>query len=141
MPDLMTIYLLTLVVFGFPWPILWYTRGLTILRAVLLLFAADTTLTVEAAFFSDIVSIAVLHVVTVPTFFILIYIDLLKQNKTQFACFLCEKQIEIEDNFEVTRRIVEGREVKIAVHRSCVSPSEKERKPISERMFRRGIPK
>ena len=122
-------------------PILWLFRALSIMRTVVLLFILDSILTLEAAFYSDVVSIAILHIVTVPAFIGLIYLDLLSHHKREFSCFLCARQISGEEEIQSVTRNVDGKQVAINVHATCLVSSEKERRAISERTFRRGIPK
>jgi hypothetical protein len=109
------------------------------MRAVLLLFVLDTILTLEAAYVADIVAIAILHIITVPAFIALIYVDLIQHHKSQFRCFLCNEEIREEQNIEPVKRIFLGRPTEVYVHVECIKPGD--RKAISERAFKRGIPK
>lgn len=134
------LYSLTTLVLAIPLPILWYTSNLTIGRAVVLLFVLDITMTIEAAFYSDIVWIAVLHVITIPAFFALIYFDLVQQHKTKFQCFICGKPIEESQQSENLKRFVNGREKEMIVHASCIGLNKRERKSFSRNSFKKGIP-
>jgi len=119
---------------------LWYFKKLTTGRMVLLLFILDITLTIEAAFYSDIVLIALLHVVTIPAFFGLIYVDLMQQHKTKFQCFICGRSIEESEHSDTVRRLVAGQPKEISVHSSCIGLESHQRKAFSRNSFRKGIP-
>jgi hypothetical protein len=124
-----------------PWIILQKKHLLTTLRMILLLFILDSLLTIEAAFYSDIVLIAVLHVITVPALIGLIYLDLVQQHKSYFRCFVCDKLIQANEEIESVNRTVEGKPTRVIVHTGCIDLGRKERKGISSRVFRKGIPK
>ena len=123
------------------WPVLWRVRKQTTLKMIILLFVLDIVLTVEAALYSNIVLIAVLHIVTIPALIGLIYFDLVNQHNTQFKCFVCGKLIQAEEEIETVSRTIEGKTTRVIVHTSCINLENKERKGISSRVFRKGIPK
>jgi hypothetical protein len=133
-------YLITSAVSMLPWTALWIKKELTIMRMVILLFALDTVLTIEAAIYSDIVSIAILHIFMVPALFGLVYLDLVQQHKAQFHCFLCGKIISSDKEYESAKRVVRGKETEIAIHTECLTNSKDAKKPISVRRFQKGIP-
>lgn len=108
---------------------------------VVLLFCLDISLTIEGALYSDVVLIAVLHVITIPAFFALIYIDLTKQQKTDFRCFVCGRLVEESEEIETVKRVVNGEPRNVTVHSTCIDLGSKERKAFSKERFRRGIPK
>ncbi len=135
------IYGITIVAFLVPYPLLWLIRALTTVRMMLLLFALDTVLTLEAAYYSSIVFIAVLHIVTIPALFGLVAFDLIQQHRTQFRCLLCGRTIRVDEEFELVKRMIKGRTASFAVHKYCVGPKDWEKKPISKRILRGGIPR
>ncbi|MGI0079695.1 MAG: hypothetical protein ACRECH_08725 [Nitrososphaerales archaeon] len=137
----LSLYALTSAVSFLAWPFIWREGKLTTLRMVILLFFWDIALTIEAAFYANIVFIGVLHVVTIPALLGLLYFDLLKQNKTVFTCFICSRQIRPEEEMESVTRVVRALETKVSVHVSCVEVGRRERKALSGRIFKRGIPK
>jgi hypothetical protein len=122
-------------------PILWRLSKLTILKIIIILFVLDIALTLEAALYSDILLIAVLHIITIPALIGLIYFDLINQHKLQFKCFICEKQIKANEEIETVNRTIQGKPTAVIVHAACIHLETKERKGISSRVFRRGIPK
>jgi hypothetical protein len=124
-----------------PWPVLWKRKMLTTLRMIILLFILDTVLTIEAALYSDIVLIAVLHVITVPALIGLIYLDLVQQHKSYFKCFVCNKEIQADEEIETMKRTVKGKATHVIVHSDCIHLERKERKGISSWVFKKGIPK
>jgi hypothetical protein len=134
-------YSLTLLGFGFGWLVLWYFHKLSTSKTVLVLFAADISVTIEAALYSDIVLIAILHVITIPAFFVLIYVDLVKQHNTSFRCFLCGKIAQPSEEMIEIRRFVNGRPMNVSVHKSCIEVDGNNRKAFSKKTFRSGIPK
>lgn len=136
----LVLYAITCFLFAFVLPVIWYAKELSIGRMVFFLFVLDITLTIEAAFFSDIVLIAVLHVITIPAFFALIYFDLVQQHKTKFSCFICGKSIQDSEASEVLKRTVEGQQKEINVHASCIQLERHERKSFHRSFFRKGIP-
>jgi hypothetical protein len=140
LPSEIILYALTTVLFTIPWLVLWFRNRLTILRMIVLLFSYDIVLTIEAAFVGDIFVIAILHVVTIPSLFVLIYSDIIKQNETQFKCFICERKIEPEEEHEMITRRVRGSFHSSLVHKACIEVAWKDRKAISKRSFRNGIP-
>lgn len=107
---------------------------------IVLLFAIDITLTVEAALYSDIVLIAVLHVITIPALIGLIYLDIVQEHKSYFRCFVCGKLIEVEEEIETISRTIKGKPKNVLVHTKCIQLEGKDRKKISSRVFRHGIP-
>lgn len=122
------------------WPLAWKMEKLTILRMVIALFVWDSVLTIEAAYYGNILLIAILHVITIPALLSLLYFDLIKQGKSSYTCFVCSKPILAVEQMETLSRIVEGAETKFAAHTFCLDLGRKERKVISRRNFRRGIP-
>ena len=132
------IYGITTAICLAPLTLLYLVRTFTIFRVVIDLFILDSILTIEAAYYSDVISIAILHIITVPAFFALIYFDLIQHHKNQFSCFLCGLEIEVDDEIEVVKRFVFARPTEVYVHAKCLNPGEK--KAISERVFKRGIP-
>ena len=108
------------------------------MRSLITLFALDSALTIEVAIYGDVVSIAFLHMVTIPVFFAMIYLDLRQHHKNQFNCFLCGKEIALDEESSSVRRVVIGRITDVNVHSECIDPGEK--KAVSERIFRKGIP-
>lgn len=136
----LSLYAFTSAVLFLPWPFIWQARKLTILRMVILLFSWDSALTIEAAYYANIVFIGVLHVITIPAFLGLVYFDLAKQNKSLFTCFICSTQIKADEGLESVSRVVGPLETKVSVHVSCIEPGRKEKKAFSGRIFRKGIP-
>ncbi|MHB8567648.1 MAG: hypothetical protein ACYC7D_00975 [Nitrososphaerales archaeon] len=138
MISILGLYAFTTLLFAASIPLLYFTQAFTILRLVLILFILDILLTLEAAYVSDVISIAFLHIITIPAFFALIYFDLLRHHRSEFRCFLCEKEIEVGEQVESVKKMVNRRNASVNVHASCL---EQRPKSISERGFRRGIPK
>ncbi|SRR5579863_656226 len=134
------LYGITTLLTSLPAPILWRMKKFTTLKMIIILFALDMIMTIEAAFFSDIVLIAVLHIITIPALIALIYFDLVSQHKTYFKCFICGKAVQAEEEIETVNRTVQGKQTHVIVHSGCISLERKERKRISSRVFRRGIP-
>ena len=134
------LYAITIAAFAVATPILWRLHRLNTLRLCLLLFIVDITLTIEAAFYSDIVLIAVLHVITIPAFFGLIYVDLVKQHRTYFTCFVCGKVVKEDDELSTVSRYVNGASRKVNVHAACIDLDNRHRKSFSKSRFRNGIP-
>lgn len=137
----LTVYLLSSIGIGSLWPILWYAWGYSTRETISVLFALDIVVTIEAAFYSNIVLIAVLHVITIPAFFTIVYIDLMRQQNSEFKCFLCRRQIEQGEEIVVIRRAVRGRKKNASVHKKCIDVDRKDRKSFSKNRFRNGIPK
>jgi hypothetical protein len=135
------LYSLTGSGFAFGWLVVWYFHRLSTSKTVIFLFAADISITIEAAFYSDIVLIAILHVFTIPAFFLLIYVDLIKQHNTEFRCFLCGKLAQPSEELTIVRRFVNGRPTNVSVHKSCIEIDRNNRKAFSKRTFKSGIPK
>jgi len=140
MIDEYTLFAITSSFFVVSVPLLWYLERLTIGRVVILLFILDIAMTIEAAFYSDIVVIALLHVVTIPAFFALIYLDLVQQHKTKFRCFICGRNIAEDEKTESVKRMVSGQKKEISVHASCIDLENQERKAFSSKSFKKGIP-
>jgi len=140
MPDPVTLYLLTVSPFCVGLFAIWILRILSTGKIVLLLFALDISLTVEAALYSDIVLIAVLHVITIPAFFGLIYFDLVKQHNSDFRCFICGKMVKDSEDIQIIKRYIKGVKRDLTVHRECISLDQKQRKAFSRNTFRKGIP-
>jgi hypothetical protein len=140
MVDAYTLYAITGSLFAISLPIFWYLKEFTTGKMVLLLFVLDIALTIEAALYSDIVLIALLHVVTIPAFFALIYLDLVQQHKTKFQCFICGKTIQDSERSETVKRLVRGESKEINVHSSCIGLQSDQRKAFSTNSFKKGIP-
>ena len=140
MPDPAILYLLTGIAFSAGLFLTWILRILSTAKIVLLLFALDISLTVEAAFYSDVVLIAVLHVITIPAFFGLIYFDLVKQHSSDFRCFVCGKMVKDSEDIQIIKRYINGAKRDLTVHRECISLDQKQRKAFSKNTFRKGIP-
>jgi hypothetical protein len=138
--DEFLLYSISVVIVLIPWLFFWRLSLLTTLRMIIFLFATDTILTIEAAFYSDIVLIAFLHVVTIPAFFVLIYLDLVKEHRTHFECFICGGRIENQEEEEIIQRKVQGTETNFVVHKSCIHLEHKDKKRIRASVFRKGIP-
>lgn len=115
-------------------------RNLTVFRIVIVLFVLDSVLTVEAAFYANIVFIGILHVITIPAFLVLLYLDLTKQSKDSFTCFVCSTKIGAEQESETVTRVVKGIKIHAYAHTSCLEPGRKQKKAFSSLIFRRGIP-
>ena len=133
------VYGITTVVMMAPWPLFWKKQRLTTLRMIVLLFILDSVLTIEAAFYSDIVLIAVLHVITIPALIGLIYLDLVQQHKSYFKCFICGKEVQADEEIETVIRTIGGKPTHVIVHTNCIHLERKERKGISSWAFRRGF--
>ena len=140
MADALSLYSFTGLFFATALFVLWYMGILTTSKIVILLFALDISMTIEAAFYADVVLIAVLHVITIPAFFGLIYLDLVKQHNSDFRCFVCEKMIKDSENIQIVKRYVDGKKKDVAVHTDCISLDQRHRKAFSKNTFRRGIP-
>ena len=136
----LVLYALTSLSFAMSLPIVWYVGKLTIGKMVFLLFILDITLTIEAAFYSDIVLIAILHVITIPAFFALIYLDLVQQHKTIYKCFICGKMIQESEASDVVKRLLNGQQKEINVHAACIGLERHQRKSFSKNSFKKGIP-
>jgi hypothetical protein len=134
------LFAITSSFFAISLPALWYLKKLTLGKMVILLFMLDITMTIEAALYSDIVLIALLHVVTIPAFFALIYLDLVQQHKTKYCCFICGRNILEEEKAEMVRRTVGGQKKEINVHASCIDLEGHQRKAFSSKSFKKGIP-
>ena len=107
---------------------------------MIVLFVLDSVLTVEAAFYANIVFIGILHVITIPAFLSLLYLDLTKQNKDSFTCFVCSTKIGADQESETVSRVVRGIITHASAHSSCLEPGRKQKKAFSKLIFRRGIP-
>ncbi|MDA4111066.1 MAG: hypothetical protein OK439_00900 [Thaumarchaeota archaeon] len=140
MVDLVTLYGVTTLSFVAVLILIWYTQLLSTGKMVLLLFTLDISLTIEAAFNSDVVLIALLHVVTIPAFFGLIYFDLVKQHNSDFRCFICGKAVQETEEIETVNRFQQGFRREVRVHSSCINLNQQQRKTFSKRAFRKGIP-
>ena len=106
-----SLYFLSAVTIGCLWPILWYWLGYSAKITVSILFALDAVVTIEAALYSNVVLIAVLHVITIPTFFAIIYVDLVRQQNSEFRCFLCGKSIEHGEETTLIHRHLDRKSV------------------------------
>jgi hypothetical protein len=135
------LYSVTAAIFAACWLFFWYFHRISTSKTVVVLFAADISITIEAALYSDIVLIAILHVITIPAFFLLIYVDLIKQHNTEFRCFLCGKLAQPSEELTAIRRFVNGRPTNVTVHKSCIDLDRNNRKAFSKNKFKSGIPK
>ena len=140
MVDPATLYAVTTLFFTTGLLLLWYSHVLTTGKMVLLLFALDISLTVEAALYSDVILIALLHVVTIPAFFALIYFDLVKQHNSDFRCFVCGKLVQESEDIEIVKRFLNGSRRDVSVHSTCINLDRQQRKGFSKNAFRKGIP-
>jgi len=138
--DAATIYSITATFFIIPWLLLWFFGTLSTGKMILLLFCFDMVLTIEAGLNSNVLLIYLLHVITIPVFFGLIYISLLEENKEKFSCFICERPVEQTQSIETVMRSVNGRRKRVLVHPECIDLESKDRKSFSLRKFRAGIP-
>jgi hypothetical protein len=138
--DAVTLYAVTALFFTAGLLLLWYSKFLTAGKMVLLFFALDISLTIEASVYSDVILIAVLHVVTIPAFFGLIYFDLVKQHNSNFRCFICGKLVQELEQVEIVRRFLNDSSWEITVHSSCINLDRQQRKAFSKNAFRKGIP-
>ena len=134
------LYLMSALFLVGPVSILLYRRNLSAFRMIVLLFVLDTVLTIEAAFYADVTLIAVLHVITIPAFIVLIYVDLVNQSNTEFKCFICERRILSDEKSETISRLEQRKPVKVLIHSKCIEPGRRTKKAISGRLFRKGIP-
>lgn len=107
---------------------------------ILLLFVFDIVLTLEAALESNVIEVYVLHVVTIPGFFGLIYMDIMAEHKTNFSCFICGKSIATSEPTESVKKMFGGRYRAFLVHSACIGLDHNQRKAFSSRIFRKGIP-
>ena len=107
---------------------------------IVLLFIFDMVLTIEAGINSNVLLIALFHLVTIPVFFGLIYFDILEENKAKFSCFVCEKQVGETESTETVKRLVNGKHKSVLVHAAGIGLENKDRKSFSRRKFRKGIP-
>lgn len=135
------IYSITTIVFVLPWIYLWISGTLSTAKMTVLLFVYDLVLTIEAGINSNVLLIALLHVITIPVFFGLIYLDLLEENKRNFSCFVCGKPIQSTEIARTAKRFMNGRYRNVLVHAACIDLQHKDRKTFSRRIFRSGIPK
>jgi hypothetical protein len=135
-----TIYSITAVSFILPWLVLWFSGTLSTGKMIVLLFIFDMVLTIEAGINSNVLLIALLHVITIPVFFGLIYFDILEEHKTKFSCFICGKPVGESESSETVKRLVSGRHRSVLVHAACIGLENKDRKAFSRRAFRKGIP-
>ncbi len=140
MIDAYTLYAVTCLLFAIPLLMLWYLKELSIGKMVILLFILDIGLTIEAALYSEIILIAVLHVITIPAFFALIYLDLIQQHKTKFRCFICGKDIRESEKADIVKRLVDGEKKEISVHAACIGLEGHQRKTFPGNSFKKGIP-
>ncbi len=138
--DITPIFTLTGISFIVPWLLLWFSGKLSIGKMIMLLFVFDIVLTIEAGIESNVVEIYVLHVITIPAFFGLIYLDILAEQKAHFSCFICGKAIAASEPSESVKKLVDGRYTAVLVHVACIELDNKHRKTFSGRLFRKGIP-
>ena len=134
------LYSITTVSFIVPWLYLWVSGSLSTGKMIILLFFYDLILTIEAGINSNVLFIALLHVVTIPVFFGLIYVDLVAENRANFSCFVCGKVIAGTDVVQTVKRSLNGRHKNVLVHAACIDLQNKDRKTFSRRRFRSGIP-
>jgi hypothetical protein len=135
-----TIYSITTLSFVIPWLVLWLIGTLSTGKMIVLLFCFDIVLTIEAGLNSNVLLIYLLHVVTIPVFFGLIYVDIVHENKAKFSCFICGKALDQSAVTEPVKRFVDGRHKTVLVHVACIDLHNKDRKSFSSRKFRKGIP-
>lgn len=135
------LYSITTASFVIPWLYLWVSGTLSTAKMIVLLFFFDLVLTIEAGINSNVLFIALLHVITIPVFFGLVYADLVEENRTKFSCFVCGKVIAESDAIHILRRSVSGRQKNVLVHAVCIDLQNKDRKGFSRRRFRYGIPR
>jgi len=140
MIDEWSLYALTSSLFVLSLVTVWLLKRLTTGKAVTILFVFDIALTIEAAFYADVVMIALLHVITIPAFFALIYFDLIQQHKTKFRCFICGRIILESEKMETLKRFTGGEKKEINVHAACIGLESHERKRFSTGSFKKGIP-
>lgn len=126
--------------FAVAWLLFWFATDLSIAKMILLLFAFDMALTIEAGFDSNVTLIALLHVITIPAFFALIYADIMNQHRSEFTCFVCGVAVAQGEPTETVKRIIGGRRRSVLVHEHCVKLDSSERKAFRGRLFRKGIP-
>ena len=107
---------------------------------IVLLIFFDIVLTIEAGIVSNIALIALLHMVTIPAFFALIYLDVMAQHKSEFTCFICVVAAANDEPTEMVKRMVNGRRRSVLVHERCVTLQDSERKAFRSRLFKKGIP-
>jgi hypothetical protein len=134
------IYSITTISFIIPWLFLWISGNLSTGKMIIFLFFFDIVLTIEAGINSNVILIALLHVITIPVFFGLIYFDLIEENKAKFSCFVCGMAIAKADSVQTVKRSVNGRHKSVLVHAACIDLQHKDRKTFSRRKFRSGIP-
>lgn len=140
MISLNIIYLLAALSFAILWLALWFASSLSIGRMIILLFILDVILTIGAGIDSNVILMAMLHVITIPAFFGLVYLDLIEQHKTEFICFVCGFPILQVEHSEKVRSIIKGRGKQVLVHTDCVRLDINERKLLRRPLFKRGIP-
>lgn len=107
---------------------------------IILLFFFDIVLTIEAGVVSNLELIALLHMITIPAFFALIYLDVIAQHKSEFTCFVCGIVAAHDEPTEMVKRIVNGRRRNVLVHERCVKLQGSERKAFRSKIFKKGIP-
>jgi hypothetical protein len=140
MSDGNTVYVVTSLAFALPWIFFWFEGSISITKMMLLLFCFDMVLTVEAGLYSNILLIALLHVITIPGFFFLIYLDLIEQHRSSFSCFICSKGIEPSEASQTLNRTVNGRRKTVLAHPSCIYLGGENRKAFARSKFKKGIP-
>ncbi len=134
------VYIVTSFCFALLWLFLWFESSFSISRMIFLLFAFDIALTIEAGVVANIMLIAMLHMITIPAFFALIYLDLMDQHRSEFTCFVCGVALAKSEPTETVNRILKGRRRSVLVHEHCVKLESTERKAFRSRLFRKGIP-
>jgi hypothetical protein len=92
---------------------------------IIVVFSFDIGLTIEAALYSDVLLIAVLHIFTIPTLCFLVYYDLVQQSKGISICFVCGKNIEEGQEKAHIEKFVDGTPKRVVVHLACMSEEEK----------------
>ncbi len=134
------VYLITTVAFAILWIFLWFESSISITKMTLSLFSFDMVMTAEAGLYSNILLIALLHVITLPAFFSLIYLDLIGQHKSTYSCFICGKGIYTSELTRTLSRTVNGRHRSVLAHAGCVYLESENRKAFARSRFRKGIP-
>lgn len=134
------IYVLTATCLAIVWLIIWFASSLSIGKMIVLLFVFDMALTIEAGIASNVELIALLHMITMPAFFSLIYLDVVGQHRSKFACFICGTDITHDEPNETVKGVINGRWGNVLVHENCVQLKDSERKAFHHKLFRKGIP-
>lgn len=134
------IYVLTGACLAIAWLIIWFGSSLSIGKMIVVLFVFDMALTIEAGIASNVEFIALLHVMIMPAFFALIYLDIVGQHRSKFTCFVCGIDITQDEQSRTVKRMINGRWGKALAHESCLKLQNSERKAFRSILFRKGIP-